>query len=255
MNSSTTAVGIRRHALVLGGTGAIGVAVLRGLAQRGVPTTFTYLRSSEKAVELASETGHTAVQIDLSQPAALRAMFVDLDRRGIAADVLIHCAAIHRAAPLAEIADTDFDLAVAVSGRAAFVAVQEFASRLAKEKDDARPPAGGRPGHVVIVSALERAQSVPLTPSFAAAQGMLAPLAMALAKELGPRNIRVNVVAGGLIGEGVSRGIDPKRMRDFEKFSALRRLGTSAEIAAAVVFLALDNDYMSGKTLAANGGI
>jgi NAD(P)-dependent dehydrogenase (short-subunit alcohol dehydrogenase family) len=126
------------------------------------------------------------------------------------------------------------------------VAVQEIARGLAEEK---------RPGHVVFVGALDRAQSLPLTPTFAAAQGMLGPLAMALAKELGPQGILVNLVSGGLVGAGISRDLDPSLVRDYEKLSALRRLGRPEEIAAPVLFLALDNEYMTGKTLAANGGI
>lgn len=236
----------RRHALVLGGTGAIGAAVLRALARRGLPATFTYRTSEARARALAAEHGQTALRVDLARPDAIRGMFAALDARGVVADVLVHAAAVHRAAPLAELTADDFDGAVAVTGRAAFVAVQELARRLASSR---------APGHVVFVGALDRAQSLPLTPTFAAAQGMLGPLAMALAKELGPAGVRVNVVAGGLVGAGISRDLDPALVRDYEKLSALRRLGTAEEIAAAVAFLALENEAMTGKVLPANGGI
>jgi 3-oxoacyl-[acyl-carrier protein] reductase len=228
-----------RHALVLGGTGAIGSAVLKALAHKGVPTSFTYFRSEEKARALASELSMHASCIDLTKAAAIRALFRDLKR----VDILIHCAAIHRAATVLELTEEDFDTSVAISGRATFIAVQEMTRRLEGE------------GDVVLVSALERTQSLPLAPSFAAAQGMLGPLAMSLAKELGPRNIRVNVVASGLIGAGISTGINPKLVKDYEKLSALRRLGTAEEVANAIVFLATANHYMNGKTLAVNGGI
>lgn len=226
-----------RHALVLGGTGAIGSAVVRALAERGVPTTFTWFQNEARAREL----GGGGVRVDLSKPSEIRALFAERTP-----DILIQCAAVHPRAPLAELTADDFDAAMALSGRATFVAVQELARKLIAEK---------RVGHVVLVGALERAQSLPLSAPFAAAQGMLGPLAMSFAKELGPHGILVNLVAGGLVGSGVSRDLDPAQKGAYEKLSALRRLGTPEEIAAPVVFLALENRYMTGKVLAANGGI
>lgn len=220
-----------RRALVLGGSGAIGSAVVRGLVARDVATTFTW---HSRRVEHA---GATAVRADLTNPAEARALFV-----GEPFDILVHCAAIHRAAPLADLTSEDFDAAVALSGRATFVVMQE----LARAK---------RPAHVVLVGALERAQSLPLAAPFAAAQGMLSALAMSFAKELGPLGILVNVVAGGLTSEGVAKAIAPANIEHYRKLSSLHRLATIDEIAAPILFLALDNAYMTGKTLAANGGI
>jgi len=226
-----------RHALVLGGTGVIGSAVVRALAARGVPTTFTYFQNEARAREL----GAGGVRVDLGKPAEVRALFTERTP-----DILIHCAAVNRQGALSELTVDDLDASLALSGRATFIAVQELARKLIAE---------GRPGHVVLVGALERAQSLPLSAPFAAAQGILGPLAMSFAKELGPHGILVNLVAGGLVGSGVSRDVDPAQLRAYEKLSALHRLGRPEEIAAPVVFLALDNRYMTGKVLAANGGI
>jgi len=233
---------MRERALVLGGTGAIGSAVVRGLAARGVATTFTWRTNETRASALAREHGATAMRVDLTKPDAIRGLFA----AEALFDVLVCCAAIHPRGKLDTLDDGAFDAAIALSGRATFVAVQELARRLVAAK---------RPGSVVLVGALERAQSLPLSAPFAAAQGMLGPLAMAFAKELGPHGILVNLVAGGLVGEGVSRDLEASNVEDYKKLSALRRLGTPDEIAAPIVFLALDNRYMTGKTLAANGGI
>jgi NAD(P)-dependent dehydrogenase (short-subunit alcohol dehydrogenase family) len=233
----------RRHALVLGGTGAIGSAVLRAFARAGLPTTFTYLRSEEHAKALATEHGQTAVRADLTDAAELRAAFAACKD---VPDVLVHCAATRPSLSLEETTTDEVDHACAVTGRATLVAVQELARRLRAEK---------RAGHVVLASALDRGQSLPLPVAIAASQGMIAPLGMALAKELGPDGIRVNVVVGGPTGKGISGGLDKELLADFEKLSALRRLGRPEEIAAVIAFLALENDYMTGKTLAANGGI
>ena len=107
----------------------------------------------------------------------------------------------------------------------------------------------------MLVGALDRAQSLPLPVHFAGTQGMLAAMAMALAKELGPAGVRVNVVALGALTEGISRTLSPRALADYQSLSAFRRLGEPAEAARAIVWLALENRYMSGKVLAANGGI
>jgi 3-oxoacyl-[acyl-carrier protein] reductase len=229
---------MRRHALVLGGTGSIGSAVLRAFAHAGVPTTFTYRSSEDRAAALAREHGQRAVRVDLADAAQIYALYTNLDP---APDVLVHCAAVIGPPTLDATSPDDLEATCRISGHAALVACQELARRGA--------------GHVVLVGALDRAQSLPLPVAFAAAQGMLGAMTMALAKELGPRGVRVNLVAGGPTGTGVSSHLDPSLLRDYEKLSALRRLGTPDEIAAAIAFLALENEYMTGKVFAANGGI
>lgn len=225
-----------KTALVLGGTGVIGEAVVKGLRARGVETSFTWHTNEAKAKAL----GEGARRVDLTQPNFAAALF---DRTF---DILVHCAAVHPVAPFEDLTAADFDAAVMLSGRATFLAVQAFSKRLIAEK---------KPGHVVLVGALERAQSLPLSAPFAAAQGMLGPLAMSFSKELGPHGILVNLVAGGLVGAGVSRVLGPADVENYKKLSSLHRLASAEEIAAPILFLALENEYMTGKTLAANGGI
>ena len=78
---------------------------------------------------------------------------------------------------------------------------------------------------------------------------------MGLAKELGPRGIRVNLAALGLLEGGISQGLSKKLRDDYLALSALRRLGRPEEVARVLVWLALDNCYLSGKVIPINGGI
>lgn len=230
-----------RRALVLGGTGAVGAEVVRGLAARGVTGAFTYLRSAERAAALAAESSLEARRVDLTDRAAIRELCASLPPT----DVLVACAAVARRASLAESTDADWDDAHAVNARASFVACQALAPAMAG--------AGG--GSIVLVGALDRAQSLPLPVAFAASQGMQAALVMALAHELGPAGTRVNAVALGPLDAGLSRVLHPDRIEDYKTYSALRRLGTPREVVPAILWLALDDRYMSGKVLAVNGGI
>ncbi len=237
---------VTAHALVLGGTGAVGCEVVKALARAGVPTSFGYLRRAEAAAELARGTGARALPFDLREPAAVRAAFAELAAGGVVPDRLVHCAAALHRAPVTELEPAAWDEMVAVNCRSALVAVQAFARQLI---------ASGREGHVVLTGALDRAQSLPIPAGFAATQGALAAMTMALAKELGPHGIRVNMIALGLLEQGISRELDAKVRADYLRFSALRRLGKASEVAESIAWLALENRYLSGKTLSVNGGI
>jgi NAD(P)-dependent dehydrogenase (short-subunit alcohol dehydrogenase family) len=232
-------------ALVFGGTGTVGSEVLRGLAEAGVQTAFTYHRAHDRAQSLAGAFGQRALQIDLSQPAAIRSLIKKLAADGLSPDVFIHCAAVAQSAPLERITDDDWRLVQAVNCQAPLVACQELAPAMRERKR----------GSVVLVGALDRAQSLPMPIAFAASQGMLSAMTMALAKELGPHGICVNMVALGLLDAGLSRGLSEKAHADFRQFSALHRAGTAREAARAILFLALENTYMNGKVMPINGGI
>lgn len=234
-----------RLALVLGGTGAVGSEVLRGLARAGVPAVFTYRRARERAEALAAELSCRAVPVELARPAAVREAIRALDAEGLAPTLLVHCAGHSRPAPLAEIDDDEWLLTQAVNCQSAFAACQALAPRMAERGS----------GDVVLVGALDRTQSLPAPVHFAASQGMLSAMTMALAKELGPRGIRVNMVALGVLDQGLSSQLGAAQRADYQRFSALRRPGTPAEAAAAILWLALENTYMTGRVLAVNGGL
>ena len=78
---------------------------------------------------------------------------------------------------------------------------------------------------------------------------------MALAREVGGKGVKVNLVAVGLLDAGLGKELGAAMVADYRSFSALRRLGTAAEVAAAVAWLALENTYMNGKILPVNGGL
>lgn len=228
----------RRRALVLGGTGAVGGAVLAELARRGVHAAFSYHRGEERARALALEHGHAAFRVDLAEAAATRAA---LDAQETP-HVVIHCAAISGALALGEIDVAAFQQAMAVNVQSALLTAQWVAAR-------------GAPCELVLVGGLDRAQSLPLPVHFAATQGALSALVMALAHELGPRGVRVNQVALGVLEGGLSQGLATRRRRDYEAFSALRRAGRPDEAAKVIAWLALENTFIQGKVVSANGGI
>jgi 3-oxoacyl-[acyl-carrier protein] reductase len=152
---------------------------------------------------------------------------------------------VNQGASLADITDDRWSKAMAVNCQSAFIACQELGPAMAEAGE----------GHIVLVGALDRTQSAPSPVHFAASQGALSALAMAVAKELGPKGVRVNLVVLGLLETGLSREVGQKLVADYKGFSALRRLGRPEEAAKAILWLALENTYMNGKVLPVNGGI
>jgi NAD(P)-dependent dehydrogenase (short-subunit alcohol dehydrogenase family) len=225
-------------ALVLGGTGVVGSAVLRELARRGLAAVFTYHRSEDKARALALELGHRAVRVDLADAAATVAMLEALDP----VDVVIHCAGVGASPVLPELDLAAWQHAMAVNVQSAFLACRWVATR-------------ARRCDVVLVGGLDRAQSLPLPVAYAASQGALGAMVMAAAHELDGLDVRVNMVALGPLEEGISQGLIARRRKDYESFSALRRPGKPDEAAKVIAWLALENSFIEGKVLPVNGGI
>jgi 3-oxoacyl-[acyl-carrier protein] reductase len=228
-----------KQIVVLGGTGNIGQAVLAALHQQGHTATFTYHRAQERAVELVAEYKHSSIRVDLSNTEQTQQFFRAQEK----IDVLLHCAGISQAAKLSEISLAQFEEMQAVNVRSAFIACQEVVPKMMEG------------GHIVLLGAIDGTQTVPAPAHFAASQGALVGLTRALAKELGPKKILINLVALGVLEGGISRELSPKLLEDYKHFSAMRRVGSPQEAAKAILWVALQNTYMTGRIIPVNGGL
>lgn len=233
------------RALVLGGTGHVGRAVVTALAQRDIPTTFTYHEGQEAALGLGEACprarGH---RVDLRQPGALSDFIAALDDPP--PQLFIHCAGTGRWSGLGDIGPGQLQEVLAVSVQAALEGAQALAPRLA---------GASLPGAFVFVTPITGARGIPAPAHLAAAQGGLQAMARALARELGPQRIRVNAVMLGLLDGGISAGLDPELVSLYTRFNALGRLGTAREAAELITWIALEDRWATGTVVSATGGI
>jgi 3-oxoacyl-[acyl-carrier protein] reductase len=234
-----------RRALVFGGTGYVGQAVLRALAARGVRATFTYRRKRAQADALAAELGHDARAVDLRSAAEVRGLAEALIAGADPPDLFIHCATVGRPIALADVTDEIAEEAYAVNVRSALVACRALLPAWAAR--------GG--GDVVLCTYVDGAHPTPMPAHFAITQAAVAGLARALAKEFGARGVRANAVQIGPLVDGVARELPVPLLDDFERLSAIGRAGTAEDIARAIAFVALENGYMTGQVFPVQGGL
>lgn len=226
------------RALVFGGTGYVGSAVVRALSRRGVGGVFTYLRSADRAAALSVETGFRAAAVDLRDPEAIRRVILDASP-----SAFFHCATRADPTRLSEISDQLWDDVMSVNVRSAFVAARELA-RVMKEG-----------GSITLCVGPDAIGSAPSAPHFAASQAAIAGMVRAAAHDLGKRGSRINAVAFGILEGGASSSLSEEARREAAQNSALRRLGNAEEAARAAVWVGLDGGYINGAVVPVAGGL
>jgi 3-oxoacyl-[acyl-carrier protein] reductase len=226
---------------IVGASGALGGALREELAREGHEFVWTY---------------HTR------RPATddPRAQFLDVrDAPSIDAaaqrardilgslDALVYLAAratnTGRFLAMEDVSPEGWDELSAVNLRGAFFATRAFARRC---------EAGG---NVVFAGSIDGHKPVPASIPYAATKGALEALVRSLAKELGPKNIRVNAVVPGILERGLSDLLPEQLVSDYLAHDALARKGTLGEAASVFSFFATENSYVTGRAIAVDGGL
>jgi NAD(P)-dependent dehydrogenase (short-subunit alcohol dehydrogenase family) len=237
-----------RAALITGGK-RIGQVVAGVLAERGVDVALGYSRSRAEAdqavarVQAASRRG-VALQADLSDPAGCAALVSRAAETFGRLDILINMASVYVRRPFDDLRVADWDAAMHVDLRAAFLCALEAVPHMRRQ--------GG--GRIISFSDWIARSGRPRYPGFlpyyVAKAGTIA-LTEALALELAPDNILVNAIAPGPIV--APPGTSEEESRAVVEATPLKRWGGEMEIAKAVVAL-LDSDFITGETLRVDGG-
>ena len=239
-----------RTAIVTGSSQGIGAAVAERLAADGLAVVVNYSRSSGPAEELVRKiegTGGRAVALkaDVSDPAAVAQLFAQAEAVFGGVDVLVNNAGIMKLAPIAETSDELFDQTVAINLKGVFNGLREAARRLRE---------GGR---VVSFSSSVVGLYQPTYAAYAATKAGIEAMSRILSKELGPKEITVNVVAPGPVATQLFlKGKSDDDIKPIVGRTPLGRLGEPEDIARAVSFLVSpDGGWINGQVLRANGGI
>ena len=240
----------QRTAIVTGASRGIGAAVAQRLGTDGFSVVVNYAGRAEEAdaqVKLIQRNGGVAnaVRADVSDPAAMRAMFDAAEQAYGGVDVLVNNAGIMQLATIADADDGFFDRHIAINLKGVFNGMREAARRMRS---------GGR---IISFSSSVVGLYQPTYGVYAATKGGVEALTHVLANEMRGRNITVNVVAPGPTGTDLFlTGKSPELVDRLSKLAPLERLGQPTDIAGVVSFLAgPDGAWVNGQVIRANGGI
>jgi 3-oxoacyl-[acyl-carrier protein] reductase len=237
-------------ALVTGASRGIGHAIalaLGGAGARVVGTATTAEGAQKLGATLASHgsNGRGAV-LDASSPASIEALLSDLEESGDLPTILVNNAAITRDTLLLRMKPEDWDAVIATNLTAVFRLSKACLRRMMKE----------RHGRIVNLTSIVGVTGNPGQANYAAAKAGVLGFTKSLAKELASRGITVNAVAPGFIDTDMTRSLSEQQRAALMQQIPMARLGTPADIAAAVLFLVSPQAaYITGETLHVNGGM
>ena len=237
-------------ALVTGASRGIGREIALTLARAGarVIGTATSLGGAEAigvALKDAGGNGRGAV-LDVSDPASIEALLADLEAAGELPTILVNNAAITRDGLLVRMKPQDWEAVINTNLSAVFRLSKACLRRMMKE----------RRGRIVNLTSVVGLTGNPGQTNYAAAKAGLLGFTKSLAQEVASRGITVNAVAPGFIDTDMTRTLpEAQRTALLERIPA-GRLGSAADVAAAVLFLAsAQAGYITGETLHVNGGM
>src|SRR5437588_695974 len=240
-------------AVVTGASKGIGAAIALHLAAEGAAVVVNYSSSKEGAdrvvAEIAGKGGKAvAVQADVAKKADVQRLFSEAKKAFGRLDVLVNNAGIYDFVPLAEVTPEHFHKLFDLNVLGLILTTQEAVKHF-----------GADGGSIVNVSSVVSSYGVPNGSVYSATKAAVDAVTRSLAKELGPRKIRVNSINPGMVEtEGVhAAGIADSDFRtQTESQTPLGRIGQPQDIAPAVVFLASpDAAWITGETLYISGGL
>lgn len=235
-----------KRVLITGGSRGIGAEIVRTFAADGAAVAFLYLNRHEDARKVANETGATAIAADVSDPGEVRRAVAEArEALGGGIDVLVSNAGISRFTLSRDISDAEWRQMLDTDLSGAFYLSREV------QGDMIRKGAG----RIIHIGSMWGKVGASMEVAYSAAKAGMRGLTMALAKELGPCGITVNCVEPGVIATEMNASLGEEALADLKEETPLCRLGTPADVAAAVHFLASDAaSFITGQCLGVDGG-
>lgn len=240
-----------KTALITGASKGIGRKIAEKFAEHGANVAFTYLSSVEKGQVLEEELKAFGTQIkgyrsDASKFAEAEQLIADIVADFGTLDIVVNNAGITKDGLLMRMSEENFDDVIEVNLKSVFNTTKAASKIMIKN----------RKGVFINMSSIVGVQGNAGQANYAASKAGIIGFTKSVAKELGSRNIRSNVVAPGFIRTEMTEVLDPKVVEGWEKDIPLKRAGEVDDVANVCVFLASDmSAYVTGQVLSVCGGM
>ncbi|HEX3177917.1 MAG TPA: glucose 1-dehydrogenase [Methylomirabilota bacterium] len=240
-------------AVVTGASKGIGASIARSLAAEGAAVVVNYAAGKDGAERVVADiTGAggkaVAAQADVSREVDVQRLFAETMRAFGRVDVLVNNAGVYEFAPLDAISEAHVRRLIDVNVLGPLLTSREAARHF-----------GAQGGSIVNISSVVSTATPPNASVYSATKAALDAMTKSLAKELGPRRIRVNALNPGMVEtEGWrAAGLESSDLRkQVEAQTPLGRIGQPRDIAPAAVFLASDDAaWITGETILVSGGL
>jgi 3-oxoacyl-[acyl-carrier protein] reductase len=231
-----------KTALVTGGSRGIGRAIALELARAGAAVTVSYRTGEAEAEEVAHEAGGRAAQADVSDAEEAKQLVAEAGDL----DILVNNAGVTRDGVIARMSDEDWAEVIGTNLGGVFHTCRAAARGMMKR----------RSGSIVNISSIVGVHGNPGQTNYSASKAGIIGFTKALARELGVRGVRANVVAPGYIDTRLTQVIADEMKELMLANTPLGRFGQPEDIAGAVRFLCSDEAaFITGEVLLVDGGM
>jgi 3-oxoacyl-[acyl-carrier protein] reductase len=239
-------------AIVTGGTRGIGRAIVEELAKRGCHIAFNYNKSQEVAEELkkqcqtSPEQQILSYQLDVANFASVQEMVKDVKSKLGRVDFLVNNAGITNDKLIMRMKEEDWDSVINTNLKSAFNFCQAVSPIMLKQKY----------GRILNLSSISGVVGMAGQSNYSASKAGLIGLSKSLAKELGSRNVTVNVLAPGIIETDMTGVLSDDYRKKLLDQIPVQRFGQVAELARVTAFLLSDDaSYITGQVIQIDGGL
>ena len=231
-----------KRALVTGGSRGIGAAIVRQLADAGADVVVGFNSGADEAEAVAKEVGGRAIQADVSSPDDAARLVEEAGE----IDVLVNNAGLTRDGLLARMSNEDWHTVIETNLSSVFYTCRAVT----------RPMMKKRAGAIVNVSSIVGVHGNWGQTNYAASKAGIIGFTKSLARELGSRGVRANVVAPGYVQTRLTEVLPEEATQAMLTNTPLGRLGDPVDVARAVRFLCSDDaSFITGEVLLVDGGL
>ena len=238
----------QKIALVTGAAQGIGLACAQALAEDGFRLVMADINSDGVKEAAATIDSATALTCDMSDPAAITAMFDQIEGDVGPVTALVNNAGVAMPGDFLDYELETFNKVIAINLNSVFLATQRAAKTMIAHQIE---------GAIVNMSSINAQLAIPAIPAYCASKGGVMQLTKVAAIALAKHNIRVNAVGPGSIDTAMMAGVNanPDAFKTAMSRTPLGRAGSAREIGDVVAFLASSKaSYITGETIYADGG-